>query len=100
MSGSSSTTMIGDPIQNGVLIFAPDGKLFARLTVASFLAYTARIPAGRGSAVEPYNVLVVDDDASIRASMADLLQDRGYRVSTATDGRNALELLRSGDVPD
>ena len=40
-------------------------------------------------------VLVVDDDASIRESLADLLGDEGYRVQTATNGAEALSLLRS-----
>ncbi|HEX3902296.1 MAG TPA: response regulator [Polyangia bacterium] len=39
-------------------------------------------------------VLVVDDDASIRESLADLLGDEGYRVKTATNGAEALGLLR------
>jgi CheY-like chemotaxis protein len=40
-------------------------------------------------------VLVVDDDASIREALADLLGDEGYRVTTATNGAEALTLLRS-----
>jgi CheY-like chemotaxis protein len=39
-------------------------------------------------------ILVVDDDASIRESLADLLDDEGYRVKTATNGAEALTLLR------
>jgi CheY-like chemotaxis protein len=39
-------------------------------------------------------VLVVDDDASIRESLADLLGDEGYQVQTATNGAEALSLLR------
>lgn len=39
-------------------------------------------------------VLVVDDDESIRESLADLLGDEGYRVQTATNGAEALSLLR------
>ena len=39
-------------------------------------------------------VLVVDDDASIRESLADLLGDEGYRVATAANGAEALSLLR------
>jgi len=39
-------------------------------------------------------VLVVDDDASIRESLAELLGDEGYRVQTATNGAEALSLLR------
>lgn len=40
------------------------------------------------------NVLVVDDDADIRASLVILLTDEGYIVHEAPDGQPALDLLR------
>jgi DNA-binding NtrC family response regulator len=40
------------------------------------------------------SVLVVDDDADIRANLADILDDRGYSVDTAQDGTSALALVR------
>jgi CheY-like chemotaxis protein len=40
-------------------------------------------------------ILIVDDDASIRESLADVLGDEGYRVQTATNGAEALNLLRA-----
>jgi chemotaxis family two-component system sensor histidine kinase/response regulator PixL len=39
-------------------------------------------------------VLVVDDDLSTREALADLLQDHGYSVVSAGDGREALNYLR------
>ena len=39
-------------------------------------------------------VLVVDDDADIRASISELLEDHGYRAVEAPDGRKALEYLQ------
>jgi two-component system chemotaxis response regulator CheY len=39
-------------------------------------------------------VLVVDDDASIREALADLLGEEGYRVETAGNGVEALDKLR------
>jgi CheY-like chemotaxis protein len=42
----------------------------------------------------PRMVLVVDDDEAIRESLADLLADEGYRVQTASNGAEALSLLR------
>lgn len=43
---------------------------------------------------EPH-VLVIDDDQSIRELILLALQDEGYRVSTASDGVSALNLLQS-----
>lgn len=39
-------------------------------------------------------VLVVDDDASIRTLLAFVFHDEGYEVTEAADGREALEVLR------
>lgn len=39
-------------------------------------------------------VLVVDDDASLRALLADCLDLLGYEVEAAADGRGALEAVR------
>ena len=38
-------------------------------------------------------VLVVDDDADIRAFVSELLVDEGYAVRAATNGRDALAVL-------
>jgi CheY-like chemotaxis protein len=43
-------------------------------------------------ATEP-QILLVDDDRDVCLSLADVLTDYGYRVSTALDGRTALQLL-------
>lgn len=40
-------------------------------------------------------VLVVDDDASVRGALAQLLQMWGYQPETAADGMEALEKARS-----
>ncbi|MBU2669109.1 response regulator transcription factor [Actinoplanes bogorensis] len=44
-------------------------------------------------------ILVVDDDAAVRASLARTLRFEGYQADTAADGREALELARS-TAPD
>jgi two-component system nitrogen regulation response regulator NtrX len=41
-----------------------------------------------------HSILIVDDDESIRASLAEVLLDEGYRVATAADGIEALDYLR------
>jgi len=49
------------------------------------LAKSVRMAGGR--------VLVVDDDADSRMLMAELLTSEGYRVATASNGREALNQL-------
>ena len=44
--------------------------------------------------VEARTVLVVEDDPSIRALVADLLADEGYAVLQAENGRQGLRLAR------
>lgn len=45
-------------------------------------------------------ILVVDDDASIRTCVAELLRDEGYEVLCATNGAEALDLLAAAGTPD
>ena len=39
-------------------------------------------------------ILIVDDDPKICETLADILEEAGYEVSTACDGQNALEKIR------
>lgn len=39
-------------------------------------------------------ILVIDDEASIRASLQGILEDEGYQVKTTDSGRDGLDLLR------
>ena len=45
-------------------------------------------------------ILVVEDDADTRASVAELLEERGYSVVARSDGSEAEEYLRSNSRPD
>ena len=45
-------------------------------------------------------ILVVDDDAEVRASLSELLEEEGYRVRTASTGREALERCERHGAPD
>jgi CheY-like chemotaxis protein len=44
-------------------------------------------------------VMVVDDDAAIRSYLAQVMENEGYRVTTAENGRDALDVARA-DQPD
>jgi CheY-like chemotaxis protein len=44
-------------------------------------------------------VLVVDDDLDIREALTETLQDRGFAVRAAANGREALNLVRALVVP-
>lgn len=45
------------------------------------------------------SILVVDDDADVRAVLGDFLSAHGYEVHAARDGRHALQLLARLDTP-
>lgn len=40
-------------------------------------------------------ILIIEDDTAIRDSIKELLEDEGYRVSAASNGQEALEMLRA-----
>lgn len=44
-------------------------------------------------------ILVVEDDADIRSSLQDMLEDEGYRVHVADNGQSALGLLGEVERP-
>jgi CheY-like chemotaxis protein len=46
---------------------------------------------------ERERVLVVDDDAAIRAGLSRVLQRGGFHVTTAEDGEEGLDRLLAGD---
>jgi CheY-like chemotaxis protein len=48
---------------------------------------------------ERKTVLVVDDEPDIRESLRDALEDEGYRVSVARNGKEALDALPTLEKP-
>jgi two-component system chemotaxis response regulator CheY len=56
------------------------------------VAYLALIPMTHTSRCN--NVLVVEDDRDIREAISEGLTIEGYRVTTASNGKEALDLLR------
>jgi two-component system cell cycle sensor histidine kinase/response regulator CckA len=57
-----------------------------------------RRPRGPDAAQE--RILLVEDDHSIRDALQGILEEEGYAVTTAANGRQALEQLGSGGAPD
>lgn len=47
--------------------------------------------------IKAHNVLVVDDDPTLRDMVVDILDFEGYEVETARNGREALEKLRGAE---
>jgi signal transduction histidine kinase len=59
-------------------------------------------PYGDGPAADPDQklILLVEDDRSIREAVQSVLEDEGYVVIQAENGRDALDRLRAGALPD
>jgi chemosensory pili system protein ChpA (sensor histidine kinase/response regulator) len=101
VSGISGATVLG----NGeiVLIINPV-QLAQRVSVAAFDDATQeRLVAGMASAsavtAGPPLVMVVDDSLTVRKITSRLLNREGFKVITAKDGVDALEVL-AGEIPD
>jgi PAS domain S-box-containing protein len=58
----------------------------------------APLPCACGGEIRGKTVLVVDDDAGVRASMAEILGGEGCRVLTTPSGHEALRFLDEGHV--
>ena len=50
-------------------------------------------------ATEERPILIVDDDHGVRGVLAQILEDEGHAVRTATNGRDALDKLRGSVKP-
>jgi CheY-like chemotaxis protein len=48
----------------------------------------------------PCEILLIEDDDDYRDVVRDVLEEEGYRVATASNGRDALERLRTQPPPD
>jgi len=46
------------------------------------------------------NILIVEDDESIRKMLASVLEIEGYSVAAASNGKQGMELLERGNLPD
>ena len=43
----------------------------------------------------PATILIVDDEANLRKTLAEILRARGYSILEADDGATAIDLLRT-----
>ena len=56
-------------------------------------------PKAGPASTPPLDVLIVEDDPDIAETLGLMLEDRGYRTETASNGRDALERLRRTPRP-
>jgi len=69
------------------------------MNTATTVSELRKSPSARRHADSKGLILVVDDEANARNALAELLEDVGYSVSTAGDGRTALLQIEQAD-PD
>ncbi len=66
-------------------------------------AFSGRSPRTRARTVAavtpPKRILIVEDDADVRESLADAMRGAGLLVDVAADGLEGLERLQAGIVP-
>jgi signal transduction histidine kinase len=57
-------------------------------------------PASAGPQSQGETILVVEDDPAVRKMAVSILENLGYRVHQASDGRSALDILRGSEPID
>jgi signal transduction histidine kinase len=72
------------------------GTCFRLLLPCAGQAVRAKLEEATHMVAPGGHVLVVDDEQAVRQTATLCLEEAGYRVSGAADGRAALELVRSG----
>jgi chemotaxis protein histidine kinase CheA len=79
-----------------------DGSVAVNLDIAQLIAVQARHPLvapASATAIAPGRrelpgVLIVDDSLSVRNSLLQMVQDAGYRATSARDGIDAIDTMR------
>jgi two-component system response regulator HydG len=85
MTGFSVETVLSEALARGAL-----GVLHKPFAVHDLLAVLERSPGGG-------TVLLADDDVDFAASLRPLIESKGFAVTVARDGREALDLALAGD---
>jgi CheY-like chemotaxis protein/predicted transcriptional regulator len=96
---------------NRIVIVEPSGAVAGVVSGVDVMRWLARqagyvvpgpgpsAPALASDAAPPNLVMVVDDDATTREELAEILREEGYEVVTAANGKDALRALRAGQRP-
>jgi CheY-like chemotaxis protein len=71
-----------------------------RATQAAAATQDALDSASPGPALGGESILVVEDDSAVRKMAVNILEDLGYKVRQAPDGRSALDILRGSEHID
>jgi CheY-like chemotaxis protein len=76
-----------------------NGFLAKPFPLDRLLAEVQRLLGMESQLTRTEHILLVEDDDEVRASLAAVLEDEGYPVDLARNGREALEHLRTGEPP-
>ncbi|MCP4764717.1 MAG: response regulator [Gammaproteobacteria bacterium] len=97
ITGVAGVSMLGDGTV--VTVLDPSALLQSRNSASSDYRATSNIAAASNNEAVMPKVLIVDDSLSVRSSLSQLVNDRGYRVVAARDGLEAVNLLEA-EAPD
>ncbi len=88
--GIVGTSILGD---GSVAIHLDMPQLLSQATSSRYQAMRTHSPADLSGDQISNKVLIVDDSLSVRNTLQELVQDAGFRVKTARDGIEAVNLL-------
>lgn len=83
---------VDEDVDNGEAEHIPNQRRSGSGDPIGEVAHPVEVAAPR-----PLSVLVADDDAALRSSLAAILESEGHRVVEAEDGQVALRLLQEQD---